>query len=174
VRLAVILFLALLGLADVFGAWQVKDFAAFSPAGIASTVAPGGPSAGPAKTATGAEAPVDLNELNAPSRHIERDLLVQDTHVHVPAYALTAAALSLIVLGLRLTSVWRSVLIGAAFFAPFADFAGLWGAHLIPAAGTAFGALAMIGGFGMGLVYTVIAVVTIRQCWRRQPLEEER
>lgn len=172
VRLTVLLFLALLGLADVFGAWQVKNFAAFSPAGIASTVAPGGPPAGVPDSESKGETPVTLNELNTPARHIERDLLVQDTHVHVPAYALTAAVLSLIVLGLRLTSGWRTVLIASAFFAPLADFVGLWGAHLLPSAGTAFGALAAIGGFGMGLVYTVIAIVASYQCWRRRPLGE--
>lgn len=172
VRLAVVLFLALMGLAEVFGAWQVKNFAAFSPTGIASTVAPGGPPADAPGDASAGETPVSLQELNTPARHIERDLLVQDTHVHVPAYALTAAALSLIVLGLRLGSGWRTALIAGAFFAPLADFAGLWGAHLVPSAGTAFGALAAFGGFGMGLVYTVIAVLAVSQCWRRKPREE--
>ncbi len=38
VRLAAILFLLLLGVADLFGAWQVKNFASFTPKGIAATV----------------------------------------------------------------------------------------------------------------------------------------
>ncbi len=40
VRLAVTLFLGLLGIADFFGGWQVKNFAAFTPRGVAATVAP--------------------------------------------------------------------------------------------------------------------------------------
>jgi len=172
VRLAVILFLALLGLADLFGAWQVKDFAAFSPGGIASTVSPGGPLSESGDITSNSETPVNLEQLNAPAHHIERDLLVQDTHVHVPAYALTAAALSLIVFGLRIGSGWRSAFVAAAFAAPFADFAGLWGAHLFPGVGRMFGALAMLGGFSMGLAYTVIAIVAIVQCLRREPRGE--
>lgn len=166
VRLAVTLFLILMGLANIFGVWQVRDFAAFSPQGIADTVSPGGPESTASGNDAATEVAVDLDQLNTPPHHIERDLLVQDSHVHIPAYALTAAALSLIVFGLELSSAARSTLIAIAFAAPFADFAGLWGAHLVPEYGTAFGALAMIGGFGMGIAYTVIAAIALVQCWR--------
>lgn len=164
-RFATTLFLILLGLANIFGALQVKNFAAFSPGGIASTVAPEGPTmSSPDGAATG-EVAVDLDQLNSPPHHIERQLLVQDSHVHLPAYALTAAALSLIIFGLELSSEWRSMLIGIAFTAPFADFLGLWGAHFFPSLGTMFGSLAMIGGFGMGLAYATVAAITLYQCW---------
>lgn len=165
VRLAVTLFLVLMGLANIFGFWQVRDFAAFSPKGIAETVSPGGPESAVSDDGTATEVAVNLDQLNSPPHHIERDLLVQDSHVHIPAYALTAAALSLIVLGLQLSSTMRSTLIAFAFAAPFADFGGLWGAHLAPGYGTAFGALAMIGGFGMGIAYTAIAAIALVQCW---------
>jgi hypothetical protein len=168
VRLAATLFLLVLGVADIAAAWQVYNFASFSPAGVARLVAPDGPPGSMNMGASGAtEVPVDLDAIDAPQNRIEQSLLVQDTHVHIPAYALTAAALSLIVFGLRLSSQVRSVLVTAAFAAPIADFAGLWGAHIAPGAGVAFGALAVTGGFLMGAVYVVIAALTIYQCWIR-------
>ena len=111
--------------------------------------------------------PIDPESLNEPVHHIDRQLLVQDTHVHIPAYAMTAAFLSLIVLGLRLSSRARVLLVVAAFAAPALDFGGLWGAHFSgrEAAATAWSAVALAGGFTMGAVYLVILVLTLRQCW---------
>jgi hypothetical protein len=171
VRLAATLFLLLLGLANLFGAWEVRNFSAFTPRGVAATLKP--------ETRTGAEThaghqtmiteqPVTPEEIDAPRHRIDRELLVQDSHIHVPAYALTAAALAAIVLGLRLRAQVRIVLILAAFGAPFLDFAGLWGAHLFPAAGTAWAGLAVVGGFSMGLVYLIVTAFTLLQCWIRK------
>jgi hypothetical protein len=177
VRLAATLFLLLLGVADAFGAWEVKNFAAFTPAATAATVAPEehhAMSMAPGMSMSMAmEHPVDLATLDRPHHVISRDLLVQDTHVHIPAYALTAAALALVVFGLRLASRTRSLLVLLAFGAPGADFAGLWGAHLLPAHGTAFGALTVAGGFSMGLAWACVTLVTLVQCWwRRHPQGE--
>lgn len=173
-RLAATLFLLLLGLANVFGAWQVRNFASFTPRGVAATV---GARERHAMTmdcctiSTSAETPVDPETLNRAEHHIDRELLVQDSHVHIPVYAMTAALLSLLVLGLDLSSGRRSALIALLFVAPFADFAGLWGAHLFPGAGAAFGALAVAGGFVMGAGYTVVLAIAIFQLWirRREP-----
>src|ERR1700760_4371206 len=95
VRLAALPFLLLLGLGDPSGAWEVANFSAFTPSGVAATVAPpgqhtlaaDGPMAGHSMAQ---EEPVDLAALDRPRHNISRDLLVQDTHVHVPVYALTA------------------------------------------------------------------------------------
>jgi hypothetical protein len=114
------------------------------------------------------EHPVDLANLDRPKHVISRELLVQDTHVHVPVYAITALALSLLVFGLRLGSRARSALVLAAFAAPFLDLAGLWGAHLLPRAGLLFGGLTVTGGFAMGLVYLWVLVLTLVQCWSRR------
>ncbi len=170
VRLAVLLFLAMLGLADAFGAWQVKNFAAFTPSGVAASVAP---EPSPAPRATGHddgrdEAPVDLATLDRENPRIPEKLLVEDTHVHVPVYAITAGALSLIVCGLALSSRARSLLIVSLFLAPLADFAGLWGAHLWPESGFFFGLVAVGGGFGMGLAYLVVFGLVLDQCWLRR------
>ncbi len=115
-------------------------------------------------TAVG-EKPIRPEDLDRPAHRIERALLVQDTHVHVPVYAMTAAFLALIVFGLRLSSWTRVTLIVLAFAAPAADFAGLWGAHLIPSAGAVFGAVAIGGGAAMGLAYLIVFFVSIAQLW---------
>src|ERR1700674_285280 len=172
VRLAATLFLLLLGVADLFGAWEVKNFAAFTPAGTAATVAPETPHTMAMCAACGTmamEHPVDLASLDRPKHVINRELLVQDTHIHVPVYAMTAAALSLLVFGLRLGSRVRAAAVLAAFAAPFLDMMGLWGAHLLPRSGLLFGWLTVAGGFAMGLVYLFVLAVTLFQCWGRRP-----
>jgi hypothetical protein len=168
VRLAVTLFLLLIGLADLFGAWQVSNFASFTPRGVAAVVMPQERHEMPmacCMSSSLAELPVEPESLNKPAHRIERELLVQDTHVHIPVYAMTAAFLALIVLGLRMSSPRRVLLILLAFAAPFADFAGLWGAHLFPRAGALLGGLAVAGGFAMGICYAIILVVALRQFW---------
>ncbi|HKI87343.1 MAG TPA: hypothetical protein VKA53_11430 [Thermoanaerobaculia bacterium] len=174
VRAAAVLFLLLLGPANFFGAWQVKNFASFTPAGVAATVAPGGPGesdTSAASTSSATEQPISLAALDQPRHHIEQKLLVEDSHVHIPVYAMIAALLSLVIFGLRLSSRVRVLLVAAAFAAPFLDFAGLWGAHLFPNAGVAFGTVAVVGGFAMGAVYTVVLFVTLYQCGLR-PVKE--
>jgi hypothetical protein len=164
VRLATTLFLLLLGLANLFGAWQVRNFASFTPSGVAEafrTEHEGhSPPAGVSK-----EKPIDPVSLNDQPHHTGRELLVQDTHVHLPVYAMGAAFFALIIFGLRLSSRARVVLILGAFAAPVLDFAGLWGAHLWSESGQFWGAVAVFGGLLMGLVYLIVLVLTLKQCW---------
>jgi hypothetical protein len=166
VRLAALLFLLVLGVADAFGAWQVANFASFAPRGVAAAVAPAGhhPLAMECCnfSAVG-EKPVRPEELDVPTHRIERALLVQDTHVHVPVYAMTAAFLALLIFGLRMPSRARVGLVLLAFAAPVADFTGLWGAHLFPARGAAFGLLAVVGGFAMGACYLAVLFLAFAQ-----------
>jgi hypothetical protein len=162
VQLAAMLFLLMLGVADFFGGWQVRNFAAFTPAGIAATVEPS--HFAPAGAVDSGETPIDPASLDRRQHRIGRELLVQDTHVHVPVYAMTAAFLCLIVFGLRLSSRARTILVLGSFAAPLFDFAGLWGAHLFPQFGKAFGWIVLSGGFSMGIVYTSVLVLTLWQC----------
>jgi hypothetical protein len=78
---------------------------------------------------------------------------------------MAAAFFALIILGLRLSARARVFLILAAFAAPVLDFAGLWGAHLWGESGRFWGAVAVFGGFLMGLVYLIVLVLTLKQCW---------
>jgi len=200
VRLAATLFLLLIGLANLFGAWEVRNFSAFTPGGVAASLAPagvegtgmpkhdmpmggheghdmatmgheghdismGGGHEGHEMTAPSGETPISLETLDRPRHHIDRDLLVQDSHVHIPAYAMTAAFLVLIVFGLKLSSRARALLVLLAFAAPFLDFLGLWTAHLSRRASFAGGLLAVGGGYLMGLVYLIVLVSTFWQCW---------
>lgn len=158
VRLAATLFLLMLGVADLFGAWEVRQFAAFTPRGVAASLGRSAPQ-------HPMNSPVDLESLNEPVHHVDRELLVQDTHVHVPVYAITAGLLSLIAMGLRLSSSARIFLVSAAFAAPILDFTGLWGAHLSASGATVWAALAVFGGFAMGGVYLVVLILTLTQCW---------
>ncbi len=170
VRLAATFFLLLLGLANLFGAWQVKDFASFAPREVAGMVAPRQPHAMAMECCNFTairEKPIDPETLDQPERWIDRSLLVQDTHVHVPVYAITSALLALIVFGLRLSSRTRSALVVLAFAAPALDFAGLWGAHVAPRAGTVFAAAAVAGGFAMGICYLIVFVLALAQLWLR-------
>jgi hypothetical protein len=164
VRLATTLFLLLLGLANLFGAWQVRNFASFTPSGIAEAFR-SSEHEGHMAPSVSKEKPIDPSALNDRPHHIDRQLLVQDTHVHLPAYAMAAAFFALILFGLRLSSRTRVVLILAAFAAPVLDFAGLWGAHLWSESGRFWGAVAVFGGFLMGLVYLIVLVLTLKQCW---------
>lgn len=165
VRLATTLFLLLLGLANLFGAWEVRNFASFTPSGVAKAVGSSGHGQHQMSGAAPGERPVDVETLNEPKHHIDRELLVQDSHVHIPVYAITAAFLAVIVFGLRLTSRGRVTLVLLAFAAPALDFAGLWGAHLWSESGRLWGAVAVLGGGLMGLVYLAVLFLTLKQCW---------
>ena len=195
-RLAATLFLLLIGLADLFGAWEVRNFSAFTPSGVADSVAPAGqeghvmsmpgheghdmskseheghdmsmPGHEGHEMGSSGEKPISLETLDKPRHHIDRELLVQDSHVHIPAYAMTAAFLSLIVLGLRLSSRARAALIVLAFAAPFLDFLGLWAANLWSGVGVVWASVALAGGFLMSIVYLAVLVCTLWQCWFRR------
>jgi hypothetical protein len=172
VRLAATLFLLLIGLANLFGAWQVRNFASFTPDGVAGAFRP--EHEGHSMHAgVSEEKPVDPASLNVELHHTGRELLVQDSHVHIPVYAMAAAFFALIVFGLRLSGRARIVLVLAAFAAPVLDFAGLWGAHLWSESGRFWGAVAVFGGFLMGLVYLVVLILTLKQCWFSRQGEDD-
>jgi hypothetical protein len=165
IRLATTLFLLLLGLANLFGAWQVRNFASFTPSGVAEAFRSSEHEGHAPPAGASEERPIDPGALNERPHRIDRQLLVQDTHVHLPAYAMAAAFFALIIFGLRLPARARIVLVLAAFAAPVLDFAGLWGAHLWSERGRFWGAVAVFGGFLMGLVYLIVLVLTLKQCW---------
>ncbi len=104
-----------------------------------------------------------MGQMAAEDHHVvDLDLLVQDTHVHVPMYGVIAALLSLVVLGLSLPRNAGFALITLLFAAPWLDFAGMW---LVKLVSPAFAIVTVAGGWAMGLGYTIVTIIAIRQMW---------
>src|SRR5207247_6446767 len=104
--------------------------------------------------------PVTLSELGAEEHHtVDRNLLIQDTHVHVPMYGVIAAALSLVMLGLSLPRAAGLGLITLLFAAPWLDFAGMWLTQLVS---PGFALLTLAGGGAIGLGFMLGAVTAVQ------------
>jgi hypothetical protein len=157
--------LATFGLAYLFGGWMVGLYAGFTPHDVAVTYAsPEMPMEMPPGTTMVLEHPMALKEFATEDHHtVDRNLLIQDTHVHVPMYGVIAAALSLVVLGLGLAPPRAYALITLLFAAPWLDFAGMWLAKLVS---PHFALLTVAGGWAMGLGYTIVAGAAMWRMWR--------
>jgi hypothetical protein len=168
VKWLVTCLLATFGLAYLFGGWMVALFAGFTPRDVAVTYAsPEMHMAMPPGNTAVMEHPMTLEDMGSEEHYtVDRNLLVQDTHVHVPIYGLIAAALSLVVLGLDLSRGGGYALITLLFAAPWLDFAGMW---LTKFVSSRLAVLTVAGGFAMGLAYTIVAAVAMWQMWRPAP-----
>jgi hypothetical protein len=157
--------LATFGLAYLFGGWMVGLYAGFAPHDVAVTYAsPEMPMAMPPGSTVVVEHPMALKEFATEDHHtVDRNLLIQDTHVHVPMYGVIAAALSLVVLGLGLAPPRAYALITLLFAAPWLDFAGMWLTKLVS---PHFALLTVAGGWAMGLGYTIVAGAAMWRMWR--------
>jgi len=156
--------LATFGLAYLFGAWMVERYAGFGPKQVAQTYV-GAPMhmAMPPDTTVVVEHPLTMGQMAAEDHHVvDIDLLVQDTHVHVPMYGVIAALLSVVVLGLSLPRTVGFALITLLFAAPWLDFAGMW---LVKLVSPAFAIVTVAGGWAMGVGYTLVTVIAVRQMW---------
>lgn len=166
VRWLVTLFLVTLGASYFFGAWMVRLYAGFTPGSVAATYGPDAGSAMrmqmPPDSTLVHEHAISLAELDDEQHHVDMDLLVQDTHVHMPTYAVIATCLAIITLGLRLSRRAGLTIIALLFAAPWLDFAGMW---LTKLASPRFAILTLAGGWAMALGYTVVAILACRQMW---------
>jgi hypothetical protein len=166
VRWLVTLLLATLGTSYLFGAWMVGLYAGFTPNKVAATYGPAGeaPMAMqmPPDTTVVTERPVSMAEMGEEMHHVDKDLLVQDTHVHMPMYAVIAAALSVVVLGLSISRAMGLALIALLFAAPWLDFAGMWLTKLVS---PGFAIVTLAGGWAMALGYTIVAALALWQMW---------
>jgi hypothetical protein len=157
--------LATLGLAYVFGAVMVALYAGFTPQSVAATYA--GPEMSmpmPPETTMVVQRPMVMTDFAKAQVHtVDTNLLIQDTHVHVPMYGVFAGTLSLIVLGLGLAPRSSYMLITLLFAAPWLDFAGMW---LTKLASPHFALLTVAGGWAMGLGYTIVAAAAMWRMWR--------
>src|SRR5574341_879697 len=164
VKWLVTCLLATFGIAYAFGAWMVGLYAGFTPRSVGETYA--GPAMTmPPESTVVVEHPMTMGQLGEEEHHtVDLDLLVQDTHVHVPMYGVIAAALSIVVLGLGLSSRAALALITLLFAAPCLDFAGMWLTKLVA---PGFAVVTLAGGWAMGLGYTLITGLALWQMWGR-------
>ena len=169
VRWLVTLLLATLGTSYLFGAWMVALYAGFSPRKVGETYGPAGEAVMamqmPPDTTVVTERPVSMGEMGEEMHHVDKELLVQDTHVHMPMYAVIAACLSVITLGLTVPRWAGLAIITVLFAAPWLDFAGMW---LTKLASPRFAIVTIAGGWAMALGYTIVAVLATYQMWWRK------
>lgn len=170
VRWLVTFLLATLGTSYLFGAWMVALFAGFSPRSVAQTYGPAVESAMamqmPPDSTMVTERSVSMAEMGEELHHVDRDLLVQDTHVHMPMYAVIATCLSVITLGLTMPRWAGLAIIALLFAAPWLDFAGMW---LTKLASPRFAIVTLAGGWAMALGYLIVAALATYQMWWRKP-----
>src|SRR3989441_4424706 len=143
---------------------MVSLYAGFTPQGVAATYRGREMSMPmPPETTMVLEHPMSVAEFAKPEIHtVDTNLLIQDTHVHVPMYGMIAAALSLVVVGLSLERRWAFGLITVLFAAPWLDFAGMW---LTKFASARFAIVTLAGGWAMGLGYLVVAALAGAKKW---------
>jgi len=170
VRWLATLLLATLGTSYLFGAWMVGLYAGFSPRKVAETYGASGEMMMamqmPPDTTVVTERPVSMAEMGEEHHHVDRDLLVQDTHVHMPMYAVIAACLSVITLGLTAPRWAGLAIITLLFAAPWLDFAGMWLTKLVS---PRFAIVTLAGGWAMALGYGIVAALATHQMWWRKP-----
>lgn len=159
--------LATLGVAYAFGAWMVALYSGFGPTAVAATFAePEMSMEMPPESTVVLEHAMSLSDFSEETPHrVDRDLLIQDTHVHVPIYGVIAAALACVVLGLALPPWAGLTLITLVFAAPWLDFAGMWLTKLVS---PRFALLTVAGGWSMGFGYTLVAGLALWQMWKPQ------
>lgn len=165
VKWLVTLVLATLGLSYLFGAWMVALYAGFTPGSVAATYTEAQTAMPmPPESTIVLEHEMTLADFTEATPHrVDRDLLVQDTHVHLPMYGVIAALLSVVVLGLTLPA-WASYgLITLLFTAPWLDFAGMW---LTKLGSAQFAIVTLLGGWAMAFGYTAVTALALWQMWR--------
>ena len=103
--------------------------------------------------------PLDLGRLPEMKHTVDTNLLIQDSHIHIMIYAIVAALLTLIMLGLEWPGWWRDTMIVWAFGFGALDFAGQW---LMKFGLGGFSWLTIMSGWGMALVYLIVLYSTVR------------
>jgi hypothetical protein len=168
VKLAVVLFLAGVGVSYVFAFLMVRTYAGTTPASVAATYEAETPvSLASAPTESFSEThAIDLSTLGEGAHRVDTALLIQDSHVHLLLYAIVAALESLIVFGLGWPAWLRDLVITAAFLSGLTDFAGQW---LIKFGWPAFSLLTIVSGWTMAGVYLAVCVGALTTLWPERP-----
>ena len=161
VKLATLLFLLVLGSAYVFAFLMVKTWSGLTPERVQAGYVPK-PGMNEMHMAAESHAttqPLDLGKVPEMQHTVDTNLLIQDSHIHLMIYAIVAALLTLIVLGLEWPAWWRDTMIVANFGFGVLDFAGQW---LMKLGIGGFAWLTIASGWGMSLVYLIILYSTVR------------
>jgi hypothetical protein len=161
VKLGALLFLLMLGYAYLFAFLMVKTWSGLTPARVAATYVPG-PGMDEMHMAAQSHTttqPLDLGQMPDMKHTVDTNQLIQDSHIHIMIYAIVAALLTLIILGLEWPPWWRDTVIVAAFGFGALDFAGQW---LMKLGLGGFAWLTLVSGWGMSLVYLIVLYSTIR------------
>jgi hypothetical protein len=161
VKLGALLFLLALGYAYLFAFLMVKTWSGLTPTRVAATYAP---EPKMDEMHMGAEShaitqPLDLGKVPEMQHTVDTNLLIQDSHIHVMIYAIVAALLTLIILGLDWPPWWRDTMIVFAFASGVLDFVGQW---LMKFGLGGFAWLTIASGWGMSLVYLIVLYSTVR------------
>jgi hypothetical protein len=166
-RWAVTFFLATIGVAYAFGFLMVTLWVGLTPRELAEAYREPRPGVA-GEHARVTERPINLEEAlaEAEDHRIDTKLLIQDTHVHIPVYALIAFSLSLVALGLRWRPGFDVVVVLALFGGPILDFAGMWLTKFV-AAGFAY--LTLAGGWLMAASYLGVGLTAVWQIWLEKP-----
>jgi len=167
VKWLVTCLLATFGVTYLFGSWMVGLYAGFTPHDIAVTYASPemnmATMAMPPESTTVSEHAMSMSEMGATEAYtVDRKLLVQDTHVHMPMYGLIATCLSIIVLGLDMKRKNTFTLITLLFAAPWVNFGGMWLTKLVSGK---LAALTLLGGYIMAFDLTVVTAIAMWQMW---------
>jgi hypothetical protein len=161
VKLGALLFLLVLGYAYLFAFLMVKTWSWLGPGRVAATYVP---VPGMDEMHMGAQSqtttqPLNLGKVPEMQHTVDTNLLIQDSHIHIMIYAIVAALLTLIMLGLEWPAWWRDSMIVLNFGFGVLDFAGQW---LMNFGLGGFAWLTILSGWGMSLVYIIVLYSTIR------------
>jgi hypothetical protein len=140
---------------------MVKTWSGLTPARVAATYVPepGMDEMHMAAQSHTTTQPLDLGQMPDMKHTVDTNQLIQDSHIHIMIYAIVAALLTLIILGLEWPGWWRDTVIVGAFGFGALDFAGQW---LMKLGLGGFAWLTLVSGWGMSLVYLIVLYSTVR------------
>ena len=162
VKLLASLIVVGIGISYIFGLLMVVLWVGLTPGKVVQTYSQPKPAQVTQQESRVTETPIDLDTEIMTPHTIDRELLIQDTHVHLPVYTLIAAVLSVIAIGLDMRSGNKMWLICALFVGGWLDFLGMWGVKYIHAW---FAFVTLAGGWMMFASWLVVTALATKQMW---------
>lgn len=160
IKLTVTLFLMGIGLSYLFGFLMVIFWVGLWPYEVIKTYTEENKSFKQTANVI-TDQPIDLNEMET-THTIDQKLLIQDSHIHLPVYAIIAAILSLITTTLNSSKKLKLGLIFLLFLGGWLDFLGMWGVKYLA---NAFAYVTLTGGWLMFGSWLIVTILTFKQMW---------